>query len=112
MRLRAILTASAAAAIGAVLLAAEPALARSLAKAAADGASEFSSQNTQTTRKRTKVIVRERSFLDAGTEVLPGERKFNDYAIPPNYSPLEEALGPGQNFWRQPLNNPWDVPGR
>ncbi|NWG23566.1 MAG: hypothetical protein HXY30_03965 [Pseudorhodoplanes sp.] len=95
-----------------VLVATEPVSARPLAKATANGAFEFSSQNTQTTRKRTRVIVRERSFLDAGTEVLPGERKFNDYAFPPNYSPLDEALGPGQNFWRQPLLNPWDVPGR
>jgi hypothetical protein len=34
-----------------------------------------------------RVTVTNRSFLDAGTEVRPGERKFLDYAFPPNYSP-------------------------
>jgi hypothetical protein len=36
---------------------------------------------------KTRVIVEKRSFLDAGTEVLPGQRKFLDYAYPPGYSP-------------------------
>ncbi len=35
---------------------------------------------------RTRVYVTRRSWLDAGTEVLPGERKFNDYALAPGYS--------------------------
>ncbi len=34
---------------------------------------------------RTRVYVTRRSWLDAGTEVLPGERKFTDYAFPPGY---------------------------
>ena len=33
-------------------------------------------------RARTRVRVAPRSFLDAGTEVLPGDRKFTDYALP------------------------------
>ena len=33
-------------------------------------------------RARTRVTVAPRSFLDAGTEVRPGERKFTDYAFP------------------------------
>src|SRR5207247_1667181 len=36
-------------------------------------------------RPRSRVVVAPRSFLDAGTEVRPGERKFTDYAYPPNY---------------------------
>jgi len=35
---------------------------------------------------RTRVYVTRRSWLDAGTEVRPGERKFTDYAFPPGYS--------------------------
>ena len=35
---------------------------------------------------RTRVFVTRRSWLDAGTEVQPGERKFNDYAFAPGYS--------------------------
>ena len=31
----------------------------------------------------TRIYVTKRSWLDAGTEVLPGERKFQDYAFPP-----------------------------
>ena len=33
-------------------------------------------------RPRARITVEPRSFLDAGTEVLPGERKFTDYALP------------------------------
>ncbi len=40
----------------------------------------------ETGRRRTRIIVQRRSYLDGGTEVLPGERKYSDYAIPPNYS--------------------------
>src|SRR5690349_2860834 len=31
----------------------------------------------------TRIYVSKRSWLDGGTEVLPGERKFTDYALPP-----------------------------
>lgn len=46
---------------------------------------------------RTRIYVTKRSWLDAGTEVLPGERKFMDYAIPP-----------GQSFGNQNMNRPLD----
>ncbi len=61
-------------------------------------------------RPRARVTVAPRSFLDAGTEVLPGERKFNDYAFPPGHTPYS-ALGPFKDFRRQPLLDPWDFPG-
>ena len=63
------------------------------------------------TRPRARITVEKRSFLDAGKEVLPGERKFIDYAFPPGYSPIAEALGPGRDYRRQPLLDPWDFPG-
>lgn len=64
-------------------------------------------------RRRARVIVQRRSFLDAGTEVRTGERKFLDYALPPNYSASSDVLGPGLEFHaRQPLNNWFDVPRR
>jgi hypothetical protein len=31
-------------------------------------------------RTRTKIIVQKRSYLDPGTEVLPGSQNFTDYA--------------------------------
>lgn len=61
-------------------------------------------------RTRTRVVVTRRSYLDGGTEVLPGERKYTDYVIPPYYSPLD-VLGPGKNYDRQPLNAPWESGG-
>jgi hypothetical protein len=62
-------------------------------------------------RTRTRLIVQRRSYLDAGTEVLPGQRKFSDYANPPYYSPIN-VLGPGRNYDRQPLNPSWENSGR
>src|SRR5579885_2050780 len=37
----------------------------------------------ETGRTHTRIIVTPRSYLDGGTEVLPGQRKYSDYAIPP-----------------------------
>ena len=57
----------------------------------------------------TRVYVTKRSWLDAGTEVLPGDRKFTDYAYPPGYS-----FGRQNNnrpLDRQPLNPPSDMGG-
>src|SRR5215467_9719377 len=62
-------------------------------------------------KPRTRITVPPRSFLDAGTHVVPGERKFMDYAFPPGYSVLDSSLGPGRDFRRKPLNDPWDIPG-
>src|SRR6267142_2193031 len=62
------------------------------------------------TRPRARVTVQQRSFLDAGTEVLPGERKFNDYAFPPYYSPtgiIDNKAG----HHRSPLPGPFELPG-
>ena len=58
-------------------------------------------------RVSTRIILQRRSYLDGGTEVLPGQRKFTDYAIPPYWSPID-VLGPGRNYDRQPLNPVWD----
>lgn len=49
---------------------------------------------------RTRIYITRRSFLDGGTEVLPGERKYTDYAYPP-------AIG-YPSFARENLNRPID----
>jgi hypothetical protein len=54
-----------------------------------------------------RVTVQKRSFLDAGTEVLPGQRKFTDYAYPPGYSPTAPIDFTTANI-RGPLIGPWD----
>ena len=46
-------------------------------------------------RARSRVVVRARSFLNAGAEVLPGERKFLDYAFPPTHVALEVVTNTG-----------------
>ena len=79
-------------------------------QAAPPGSTVFVSRD-ENGRTRTRIIVQKRSYLDAGTEVLPGQRKFTDYATPPYYSPIDNALGPGRNYDRQPLNAPWELGG-
>ncbi len=58
-------------------------------------------------RVRTRVIVQRRSYLDGGTEILPGQRKYTDYVSLPGQRPLD-ILGPGRNYDRQPFNGPFD----
>jgi hypothetical protein len=58
---------------------------------------------------RTRIYVSKRSWLDGGTEVLPGERKFTDYALPPGAS-----FARGNNnrpLDRQPLSPDSDLGG-
>ncbi len=63
-------------------------------------------------RARTRITVKPRSYLDGGTEVLPGERKFMDYAQAPTYGWLAptsswDPLG----THRFPLPMPFELPG-
>jgi hypothetical protein len=58
---------------------------------------------------RTRVYVTRRSWLDAGVEVLPGDRKFTDYAYPPGASFGTSNLNRPTD--RQPLNSSWDLGG-
>jgi hypothetical protein len=64
---------------------------------------------------RTRIYVTKRSWLDAGTEVLPGERKFTDYAFPEarsfglenNNRPLDRIpLNPASDLGGYPRNFP------
>jgi hypothetical protein len=87
-------------AIGAVLLACGVALAGASADAA-----------TTTTKRKppARVVVTKRSYLDAGTEVKPGERHFTDYVFPPGYSPYS-VVDPTHSY-RYPLPDPFWLPG-
>ena len=44
------------------------------------------SPNVVVQQGRTRLYVTKRSWLDLGTEVQPGDRKYTDYAIPPAYT--------------------------
>jgi hypothetical protein len=64
-------------------------------------------------RTRSRIRVAPRSFLDGGTEVLPGDRKFMDYAVPPgNLSePLSNLRGTAFNR-DTVLSDPFFLPSR
>jgi hypothetical protein len=60
----------------------------------------------------TRIYVTRRSWLDAGTELLPGERKFMDYAYPPDIGyPSFARENRNRPIDRQPLNTPSDLGG-
>jgi len=62
---------------------------------------------------RTRVYVTTRSWLDAGTEVLPGDRKFLDYAFPSEFGyPSFARENLNRPIDRQPLNPPSDLGGQ
>ncbi|MCP3388089.1 hypothetical protein NLM27_04770 [Bradyrhizobium sp. CCGB12] len=61
------------------------------------------------TGPRTRIYVSKRSWLDGGTEVLPGERKFTDYALPPGSSFARENNN--RPLDRQPLSPDSDLGG-
>ena len=57
----------------------------------------------------TRLYISKRSWLDAGTEVLPGDRKFTDYAYPPG--PSFATQNNNRPLERQPLNPASDLGG-
>jgi hypothetical protein len=62
---------------------------------------------------RARITVTRRTFLDAGTYVIPGDRKFTDYAIPPGYSPTSVIDNrAGVYIDQSPLPGPFTLPGR
>ena len=60
---------------------------------------------------RTRIYVTKRSWLDMGTEVQHGDRKYSDYAIPPGNTQTTIDQLTGRPWTRSPLNDPWDLPG-
>lgn len=63
----------------------------------------------------TRIFVTKRSWLDAGTEVLPGDRHYLDYVLPPAYqSGINQLLGPSAPAgWQNPnwpLLGPYEAP--
>jgi hypothetical protein len=60
----------------------------------------------------TRVYITTRSWLDAGVEVLPGDRKFLDYAFPSQFGYPDFAReNNNRPIDRQPLNPPSDLGG-
>jgi hypothetical protein len=71
------------------------------------------SQVVVASRNRSRIRVAPRSFLDGGTEVLPGERKFTDYAFPAGRlgEPLSQIQGTAFNR-ETALPGPFYLPSR
>jgi hypothetical protein len=68
--------------------------------------------NVQYQQGRTRIYVSKRSWLDGGTEVNPGDRKFSDYAFPPAVGyPSFARENLNRPIDRQPLSPPADVGG-
>lgn len=61
---------------------------------------------------RARVVVTQRSFLDAGTEVQPGERKYLGYAFPTGYNSFDILVNNTAGFHRSPLLERFDLPAR
>lgn len=60
----------------------------------------------------TRVFITKRSWLDAGTEVLPGDRKFTDYAFPNPYGyPTFARENKQRTIDRSPMNPAPDMGG-
>jgi hypothetical protein len=104
----------------AVLLAATAAVAIGMAPAGAEPKRQFDDRGrpyygangpnvSYQQGPHTRIYVTRRSWLDAGVEVLPGDRKFTDYAFPPARSfGMENNNRP---LDRQPLNPASDMGG-
>jgi ABC-type amino acid transport substrate-binding protein len=106
MIMKGIAAALAAAAIAVTAVAAPP--------AAAQTGVQKKKQYVASRDARTRVVVTPRSFLDAGTEVRPGERKFTDYAFPPNYpgsTGVVTNMGGKVGWDRSPFTQPYHLPG-
>jgi hypothetical protein len=65
----------------------------------------------ETGRRRTRITVRRRSFLDPGTESKTFDRHYHDYAVPPGYSVFHDRNDWKGSWSRMPLPGAYDVPG-
>ena len=61
-------------------------------------------------KKRTKIIVQKRSYLDPGTEPLPSERNTLDYVQNPNQRADAVLNGTIHSSDRGRMFNSWDLP--
>jgi hypothetical protein len=62
-------------------------------------------------RQRTRIIIKKRSYLDAGTTVKPGTARYTNYLLPldsrfMNYGPPNFNVNT-----RFPLPGPFELPG-
>jgi hypothetical protein len=111
MRLKVIATALAV--IGAVAMLAAPADAAPKKKrtVAAVGNTVYVSRD-ENGRKRTRIIIQKRSYLDPGTETFPGENTGQGYAMSPTHSASGVLNNTIFGTSMLPLPGPFTLPGR
>src|SRR5476649_2214179 len=103
------------AAIGAAALLAAPANAepkkKQVAVVVARGHTVFTSTD-EDGKKRTRIIIQKRSYLDPGTESFPGENTGNTYAATPNHR--ANGVLDNTNFGgnQSALPNAWTLPSK
>jgi hypothetical protein len=113
MQFKVVATVLAAAAVGLLVLPADAAPKKKNSEIVYDsrGHTVFTSRD-EDGRKRTRIIIQKRSYLDPGTEVLPGDENDHDYALLPDQKPTSvldnTAFGSNQTA----LPGPFDLPGR
>lgn len=95
---------------GVLLVPGGPADAQSRPRQADDMFFYSAQQREARHRVRPRIVVRPRSYLDPGPELLPGEYKYREYAEPYGYSALDNAV-PNLTWNRNPFNGPFDTPG-
>jgi hypothetical protein len=63
-------------------------------------------------KTHTRIIIQKRSYLDPGTESLPGENEGRDYVQLPNQraSSVLDNTATGSN--QSSLPGPWTLPGK
>jgi len=62
-------------------------------------------------RRRTRIIVQKRSYLDPGTEVLPYSQSSFDYAVTPTQS-ATSVIDKTTGGFGNPLHGPFDIPSK
>jgi hypothetical protein len=63
-------------------------------------------------RKRTRIIIQKRSYLDPGTEVLPGDENDHDYALLPDQKPSSVLDNTVYGTSQTALPGPFDLPSK
>ena len=114
MRLKVVVAAFAVtAAFGLLDLLATPASAQTKKKTVVDarGHTVFTSRD-EDGRRRTRIIIQKRSYLDPGTERFPGENSDHKYAFSPTHSPTSGLNNTAFGGNQSALPGPFDLPSK
>ncbi len=111
MRLSGLATILAAAAVAGLLSGLADAAPKKRQQVVAQRGSTYVSWRDENGRRRTRIIVQKRSYLDPGTEVLPYSQSSFDYAVRPTFSPTQ-VIDKTTGGFGNPLHGPFDIPSK